>query len=108
MGELTHNPSSGVCKSGDILAADGGEEELPTNLSALVYSFLQDSALFQAKGLKLSIKEHHSRHGHWLVQVTSLSAISHVDLPCSVQFALDFEQISRSCLHQRPWFLTPD
>ena len=104
----TQPECSGVCKSGDILAAEGGGEELPTNLSALVYSFLQDSALFQAKGLKLSIKEHHSRHGHWLVQVTSLSAISHVDLPCSVQFALDFEQISRSCLHHRPWFLTLD
>ena len=44
-----------MCKSGDILAADGGEEELPTNLSALVYSLLQESALFQAKDLKLSI-----------------------------------------------------
>ena len=104
----TQPECSGVCKSGDILAADRGEEELPTNLSALVYSLFQKSALVQAKGLKLSIKEHHSRHGHWLVQVTSLSAISHVDLPCSVQFAFDFEQISRSCLHHRPWFLTPD
>ena len=97
-----------MCKLGDILAAEGGGEELPINLSALVYSFLQDSAMFQAKGLKLSIKEHHSRHGHWLVQVTSLSAISHVDLPCSVQFAFDFEQISVFCLHHRPWFLTLD
>ena len=91
-----------MCKSGDILAAEGGGEELPTNLSALVYSLLQESALVQAKDLKLSIKEHHSRHGHWLVQVTSLSAIFHVDLPCSVQFVFDFEQISMSCLHHRP------
>ena len=99
---------SGVCKLGDILAADRGEEELPTNLSALVYSLFQESALVQAKDLKLSIKEHHSRHGHWPVQVTSFSAISHVDLPCSVQFAFDFEKISRSCLRHRPWFLTLD
>ena len=84
MGEPTHNLSSGVCKSGDILAAEGGGEVLPINLSALVYSLLQESALVQAKDLKLSIKEHHSRHGHWPVQLTSLSAISHVDLPCSV------------------------
>ena len=103
----TQPKCSGVCKSGDILAAEGGEEELPINLSALVYS-LQESALVQAKGLKLSIKEHHSSHGHWPVQVTSLSAISHVDLPCSVQFAFDSEQISRSCLHHRSWFLTLD
>ena len=72
MGEPTRNLSSGVCKSGDILDADGGEEELPTNWSALVYSVLQESALVQAKDFKLSIKEHHSRHGPWLVQVTSL------------------------------------
>ena len=105
MGESTRNPSSSVCKSGDILAAEGDEDELPTNLSALVYSLLQEYALVQAKDLKLSIKEHHSRHGHWPVQVTSFSAISHVDLPCSVQFAFDFEQI---CLHHRPWSLTLD
>ena len=61
-----------MCKAGDILSADRGEEELPTNLSALVYSLLQEYALVQAKDLKLSIKEHHSRHGHWPVQVTSL------------------------------------
>ena len=59
-----------MCKLGDILAADRGEEELPTNLSALVYSLFQESALVQAKDLKLSIKEHHSRHGHWPVQVS--------------------------------------
>ena len=33
---------------------------------------------------------------------------SHVDLPCSLQGAFDFEQVSRPCLHLRPWFLTPD
>ena len=32
--ETTHNPSAGVCMS-DILAAEGGGEELPNTLSVL-------------------------------------------------------------------------
>ena len=56
LGEPTRNPSSGVCKSGDILAAEGDEKELSTNLSALVYSLLQESALAPGEVPNLSVK----------------------------------------------------
>ena len=57
----TQPECSSVCKSGDILTTEGGEEELPTNLSALVYFLLQDSALVQAKGLS-SVQFHSVTH----------------------------------------------
>ena len=47
---------SSVHKSGDILAGEAGGGELPTTLSVLVSTLLQDSTLVQAKGLKLSVK----------------------------------------------------
>ena len=56
LGEPTCNPHAAVCMSGDILAGEVGGGELPTTLSVLVSSLLQDSTLVQAKGLKLSVK----------------------------------------------------
>ena len=40
----------------DTLAAEGGREELPTTLSVLVQSLLQDSVLIPAEGRKLSVE----------------------------------------------------
>ena len=99
----TQSEFRGVCVS-DKLAAEGWGRA-PNTLSSSVSSsgFCPDASWGPQSECRRNIT---SRHGCWLVQVTSLS--SHTDLLCSNQFAFDFGPISRPCLQLIPWLLTPD
>ena len=99
----------GVCKSGDILdvEADGARASYHLVCSGLVSSsrVCPGPSWGSQSECERNIT---SRHGHRQVQVTSLSAISNVNLPCSLQFAFDSEQVSGPYLHLGLWCLTCD
>ena len=83
-------------------------KEIPTALSVMVYSLLKESTLVPAEGPKLSVKG--TSPADMDTGRSRSQPLCHllVDLPCSLQCAFDFEQVSRPCLHLRPWFLTLD
>ena len=108
LGETTHDPRAGV---GGV-RHNGCRARWRTASNHLASSGLVSSSRFcpdPSWGPQTECGRNiTSRHGCWQVQVTGLSAISHMDFLCSHQIALDFESISRPCLHLIPWFLTPD
>ena len=104
-GRTTHDLIAGMCVSQETywLQREMGKSFLPPCL--FWFSLFKTLSWAQLRASSLTWKEHQQQTRTMAGLGHSLSAISHVDLPCSVQFAFDFEQI---CLHHRPWSLTLD
>ena len=94
-GRTTHDLIAGMCVSQETywLQREMGKSFLPPCL--FWFSLFKTLSWAQLRASSLTWKEHQQQTRTMAGLGHSLSAISHVDLPCSLQGAFDFEQVSR-------------